>query len=145
MQRLKRYFLFLVVLLLPCCSKNKFDVRKAKELLISMGNLCCGGNTLRNREGVIVYMGDQIFGVKWNDWKVLFKENTTIFSPTEAFDTPRVYNLLTDPHERDNVLFPYTWVAEKALPQMIEHLASFKQYPPITPGTPDPYEPPNAQ
>ena len=95
-----------------------------------------------NREGVIVYMGDQIFGVKWGDWKVLFKENATIFSPTETFDTPRVYNLLNDPGERDNVLFPYTWVAEKAIPQMYEHLASFKTYPPIAPGTPDPYEPP---
>lgn len=96
-----------------------------------------------NREGVIVYMGDQIFGVKWGDWKVLFKENATIFSATETFDTPRVYNLLNDPGERDNVLFPYTWVAEKAIPQMYEHLASFKPYPPIAPGTPDPYEPPS--
>ncbi len=94
-----------------------------------------------NRDGVIVYMGDQIFGVKWQNWKVLFKENATIFSPTEAFDTPRVYNLLNDPHERDNVLFPYTWAVEKALPQMLEHLASFKTYPPIPPGTPDPYVP----
>ena len=86
-------------------------------------------------------MGDEIFGVKWQQWKVLFKENATVFSPTEAFDTPRVYNLLNDPHERDNVLFPHTWVAEKALPQMLEHLASFKTYPNIPPGTPDPYEP----
>jgi len=95
-----------------------------------------------NREGVIVYMGDQVFGVKWGDWKVLFQENATIFSPTEKFDTPRIYNLMNDPGERDNVLFPYTWVAEKALPQLYEHLASFKQYPPIAPGTPDPYMPP---
>ena len=95
-----------------------------------------------NRDGVIVYMGEQIFGVKWQDWKVLFKENATIFSPTESFDTPRVYNLLNDPGERDNVLFPYTWVAEKALPQLGEHLATFEQYPPIAPGTPDPYTPP---
>lgn len=96
-----------------------------------------------NRDGVIVYMGEQIFGVKWQDWKVLFKENATIFSPTETFDTPRVYNLLNDPGERDNVLFPYTWVAEKALPQLGEHLATFQKYPPIAPGTPDPYTPPS--
>ena len=101
-----------------------------------------GNQQNSNREGVIVYMGAQIFGVKWRDWKVLFQENETIFSPTTRFDTPRVYNLLNDPGERDNVLFPYTWVAEKALPQMLEHVASLKEYPPIPPGTPDPYTPP---
>lgn len=109
---------------------------------IDQSEFFLGNQMHSNREGVIVYMGDQIFGVKWQDWKVLFKENATVFSPTESFDTPRVYNLLNDPHERDNVLFPHTWVAEKALPQMLEHLASFKQYPPVPPGTPDPYEPP---
>lgn len=102
-----------------------------------------GNQENSNRDGVIVYMGEQIFGVKWQDWKVLFKENESVFSPTISNDTPRVYNLLNDPGERDNVLFPYTWVAEKALPQMIEHIASFEEYPPIPPGTPDPYEPPN--
>ncbi len=95
-----------------------------------------------NREGVIVYMGEQIFGVKWKDWKVLFKENTTAFGATESFDTPRVYNLLNDPHERESVLFPHTWAVEKALPQLQEHIATFEEYPPIPPGTPDPYEPP---
>jgi len=98
-----------------------------------------------NREGLIVYQGDKIYGVKWGDWKVLFKENDTIFSPTMTFDTPKVYNLLNDPGERENVLFPFTWVAEKALPQLTEHLASLKKYPPIAPGTPDPYVPPKPQ
>jgi arylsulfatase A-like enzyme len=98
-----------------------------------------------NREGLIVYQGEKIYGVKWGNWKVLFNENDTIFSPTRTFDTPRVYNLLNDPGERENVLFPYTWVAEKALPQLTEHLASLKKYPPIAPGTSDPYVPPKVQ
>jgi len=96
-----------------------------------------------NRDGVIVYQGKKIYGVKWKDWKVLFSENETIFSPTMNYDTPRVYNLLNDPGELENVLFPYTWVAEKALPQLTRHLATFKEYPAIPPGTPDPYIPPN--
>jgi len=54
-----------------------------------------------------------------------------------------MYNLLTDPGECENVLFPYTWVEEKAPPQLTEHAESFKDYPPIPPGTPDPYEPPS--
>ncbi|WP_299350572.1 arylsulfatase [uncultured Shimia sp.] len=110
---------------------------------IDQSALFLGNQDSSNREGVIVYMGSQIFGVKWNDWKVMFKENSGVFGATETFDTPRIYNLLNDPHERDNVLFPYTWVAERAMPQLYEHAASFKEHPPIPPGTPDPYVPAN--
>ena len=51
----------------------------------------------------------------------MFKEFDTIFSPTMTYDTPKIYNLLTDPGERENILFPYTWVPGKALPQLTEH------------------------
>lgn len=108
---------------------------------IDQSEFMLGKQTASNRHGVIVYQGSQVFGVKWGDWKVMFKENAGVFSKTETFDTPRVYNLLNDPGERDNVLFPYTWVAQKALPQLYEHVASFKQYPAIPPGTADPYLP----
>ncbi len=109
---------------------------------IDQSNFFLGRQPESNRDGLIVYQGDKIYGVKWGDWKVLFDENATIFSETKKYDTPKIYNLLNDPAERENVLFPYTWVAEKALPQLTEHLASFKRYPPIPPGTPDPYKPP---
>ncbi len=35
---------------------------------------------------------------------------------------PRLYNLLTDPQERENVLFPHTWVPKAALGQLGEHM-----------------------
>jgi arylsulfatase len=94
-----------------------------------------------NREGVIVYMGEKIFAVKWRNWKLHFKELDTIFSETRTYDTPRLYNLHTDPGERQNVLFPYTWVPRAALPQLEEHMISLKKHPPIKPGTLDPYQP----
>ena len=95
-----------------------------------------------NREGVIVYMGEEIFGVKWRNWKVNFKEQDTVFSETCSYGTPRVYNLLADPQESENVLFPHTWVPKVALGQLGVHLASLKKHPPIKPGTLDPYQPP---
>ncbi len=95
-----------------------------------------------NREGVIVYMGEEIFGVKWRNWKVNFKEQNTIFSETRTYGTPRVYNPLTDPRESENILFPNTWVPKVALGQLEEHIASLKAHPPIKPGTLDPYVPP---
>jgi arylsulfatase len=96
-----------------------------------------------NREGVIVYMGDEIFGVKWRNWKVNFKELETVYSETRSYGMPRVYDLLTDPRESQNVLFPNTWVPKAALGQLGEHVASLRANPPIKPGTVDPYEPPN--
>jgi len=72
---------------------------------------------------------------------VTFKEQNSVFSETYNFGTPRVYNLLTDPQERESVLFSHTWVPKAALNQLSEHLVSLKEAPPIKPGQPDPYEP----
>ena len=109
---------------------------------IDMADFFLGKQEKSSREGVIVYMGDEIFGVKWRDWKVNFKELETVFGETISYGMPRVYNLLTDPQERENVLFPNTWVPKAALGQLGEHVASLRANPPIKPGTPDPYEPP---
>ena len=87
-------------------------------------------------------MGDEIYGVKWRNWKVNFKELDTVFSETREYGMPRVHNLLTDPQESINVLFPHTWVPKAALGQLGAHVASLKAHPPIKPGTLDPYLPP---
>jgi arylsulfatase len=94
------------------------------------------------REGFIVYMGTEIFGVKWRNWKLHFKEQDAWSGVLRAYTMPRLYNLLSDPQERDNVLFPHTWVPKAALGQLVEHVASLRAYAPIPTGAPDPYEPP---
>lgn len=93
------------------------------------------------RDGFIVYMGAEIFGVKWRNWKVHFNEQDDWSDVKRMYTMPRVYNLLTDPQERDNVLFPNTWVLKAALGQLEEHVASLRAHPPIPTGAPDPYEP----
>ena len=95
-----------------------------------------------NRDGFVVYMGTEIFAVKWRNWKLHFKEAETVFSETREYETPRLYNLLIDPGETHNVLFPHTWVPRSALVQLEEHLATLREYPPIAPGALDPYQPP---
>jgi hypothetical protein len=54
---------------------------------------------------------------------------------------PRVYNLQKDLGETQNVLFPETWVPKAALGQLGQHIGSLRKFPPIKPGTPDPYQP----
>jgi len=94
-----------------------------------------------NREGLIVYMGNNVWGVKWRNWKVNLKEQQNILSETLDYGMPRVYNLIKDPGETQNVLFPETWVPKAALGQLGAHIVSLKKEPPIKPGTKDPYKP----
>jgi len=89
----------------------------------------------------MVYMGNDIFGVKWRDWKLHFKEQSTWNAVLRDYTVPRVYNLIKDPQEKDYVLFPHTWVPKAALPQLDEHVKSLKAYPPVPTGAPDPYAP----
>jgi arylsulfatase len=100
-----------------------------------------GKKSQSNREGLIVYMGNDVWGVKWRNWKINFKEQETVFSETLTYGMPRVYNLLKDPGETQNVLFPETWVPKAALGQLGKHIVSLKKNPPIKPGTKDPYIP----
>jgi arylsulfatase len=109
---------------------------------IDISGFLLGEKEKSGREGFIVYMGNDVFGVKWNDWKLHFKEQTGWNGVLREYTMPRVYNLINDPQERDNVLFPHTWVAKAALPQLEEHVLSLKKHPPIPAGTPDPYKPP---
>ena len=52
-----------------------------------------------------------------------------------------LYDLWNDPQEKNNVLFPHTWVPKAALPQLQKHIASLKKNPPIPTGAADPYHP----
>jgi len=104
-----------------------------------------GSQANSSREGIIVYMGNEVWGVKWHKWKLNFKEQETVFSETLSYGTPRVYNLRTDPGETQNMLFPHTWVPKAALGQLARHGASLRANPPIAPGTPDPYRPPGSE
>ncbi len=107
-----------------------------------MTDFLVGKQEQSGRDGFVVYMGKDIFGVKWKNWKLHFKEQEAWNSAMDTYTMPRVYNLFSDPQERDNVLFPNTWVPKAALPQLEEHVISLKTFPPVPTGAPDPYKPP---
>ncbi len=108
---------------------------------IDMSDFFLGNSEKSGRDGFIVYMGNDIFGVKWRNWKLHFKEQEGWNGVLNTYTMPRVYNLLTDPQERNNVLFPNTWVPKAALPQLQEHVLSLQKNPPIKAGQVDPYTP----
>ena len=108
---------------------------------IDMSDFFLGKTNKSGRDGFIVYMGKDIFGVKWRNWKLHFEEQDAWNSIKNTYTMPRVYNLYDDPQERNNVLFPHTWVPKAALKQLKEHIVSLKKNPPIPTGQIDPYEP----
>ena len=105
-----------------------------------------GKNEKSVREGFVVYVGEEIFGVKWRNWKMLTKayEDASGLNPKLSYGLPAFYNLYKDPEEK------HPWVPENAghfwvrwpmAKIMGEHLKSLQEEPPIKPGTPDPYVP----
>jgi arylsulfatase A-like enzyme len=97
-----------------------------------------------NRESVIIYVGNEIWGVKWRNWKMMTKEiDRGGGEPTRTYEVPLFYNLLLDPGEK----YPLQeaeknlWVRYPMSAALVKHLQSLQQEPPIKPGTPDPYVP----
>jgi len=96
------------------------------------------------RESVVVYVGEELYGVKWRDWKLMFKEIDTIADDaTRSYGVPLIYNLLLDPREEHPVLNapPNLWIRYPMGDVMLEHARSLQEEPPIPPLTPDPYTP----
>ena len=88
------------------------------------------------RESVMIYIGNDLFGVKWRNWKMLLKEidEESYAIRTNAY--PTFYNLLVDPKEEVPKLnyLSDTWV-DYPLYQVLEDFqASLEE----DPGTPDP-------
>jgi arylsulfatase len=109
---------------------------------VDQSDFLLGKQAESNREGFIVYMGTDIFGVKWRDWKLTFAEMDSALSDKRSYNFLKTYNLLTDPGETESRTVPDSWVAKAGLVQFAEHLKSLKENPPIPTGAPDPYEAP---
>jgi arylsulfatase len=112
---------------------------------VDQSDFFLGRTESSNREAVVVYVGTEIFGVKWRDWKMMTKEiDTGVGQATRAYGVPLFYNLLLDPKEENPILYAPEnfWVRYPAGQMLVDHTTSLAEEPPIPPGTPDPYRPP---
>ena len=96
-----------------------------------------------NREGFVVYVGGDVMAIKWRDWKMHFRtfEKGDFWGPVHRYPIPHLYNLVMDPKEEHNVMLQYSWTRWPIFEILNQHEASLERYPPIEPGTPDPYTP----
>jgi arylsulfatase len=97
-----------------------------------------------NREGFPVFVADRLEGVKWRNWKLVFyEEQRDWWSPPTKLGVPKAFDLITDPKEEYPATgLRHSWAAGPAMKLVGEFEQSLKKYPPIPPGTVDPYRPP---
>ena len=88
------------------------------------------------RESIVYYVGTEIYGAKWRNWKMLYKEIERIGEPVITNTPPTYYNLLKDPQEQVRLrhYIQDSWIATPFSRVLAEHRASLEK----DPGTPDP-------
>ena len=88
-----------------------------------------------NRDSVIIYVGNDLFGVKWRDWKMMMKTFSKGFGePVSNYSTPLFFDLLIDPkeeHPTDPRVVEDLWARFPITKSLSDHLASLKKEPPI--------------
>ena len=105
-----------------------------------------GDSAKSAREGFVIYVGEEIFGGKWRNWKMLTKEFEGGMGTGKilSYGVPRFINLYEDPAENYPITYrspQNMWVRFPITTMIAEHVQSLQVEPPVKPGTPDPYEP----
>ena len=108
---------------------------------VDQWNFLSGKQEASNREHVIVYVGNEIFGIKWRNYKMMSKEIDQAFAdPTRTYGVPLIYDLHTDPKEATPLTsnwYHSGWIRWPAGKYLTEHLATFQREAPIKPGAAD--------
>ncbi|NNC79051.1 MAG: arylsulfatase [Acidimicrobiales bacterium] len=103
-----------------------------------------GTSSKSGRESVLCFVGDKLHAVKWRDWKLHLIWQEYMLDPAVQLGVPRLFNLLEDPRERNDVFLPWnTWVRRPVLAAMADFWDSTEEHPLIATGTSDPYAPPS--
>jgi arylsulfatase len=97
-----------------------------------------------DRESVVIYVGNELCGVKWRNWKMMLKGLDDAVGEVKTYGIPRFYDLYVDPkeeHPLDTRIPEDLWVRFPMSQILLDHVVSLRKEPPIPPGTPDPYDP----
>jgi arylsulfatase len=90
-----------------------------------------GGVDESKREGYLYWMGPELYGAKWRNFKLILIDQRYMTSPQARLATPHLINLVTDPQEREPLPLPYlhTWTATHLNRLIAEFQASTQQEP----------------
>jgi arylsulfatase len=95
------------------------------------------------REWFPAFVGTDLYAMKWRNWKMHLIWQERMGDPPQKLALPRIFNLYITPQERPdeslNTDFKHAWVAQAMFKSLAPFQESLKKYPPIPPGTADPY------
>ena len=94
------------------------------------------------RDTILCFQGTRLQAIKWRQWKMHLFQQDDFYSTWTAYNMPHLHNLEWDPREEHQVDFPHAWVLQPMAAAAGAFLKSLAVEPPIKPGTPDPYAPP---
>jgi arylsulfatase len=91
-----------------------------------------------SRDGYIYWMGPEMYGVKWRNFKLALVVQTYSTDPVGKLSIPRIINLVTDPQEREPVSLPHlhSWTASHFNRLLADYRASLEREPLIPAGAP---------
>jgi len=97
-----------------------------------------GKNPTSAREGYIYWMGQEMYGAKWRNFKLVLVAQRYLTDVPAKLATPRLINLTIDPQEREVVALPHlhTWTVAHFNRLMGDFRASVEGEPLIPAGAP---------
>ena len=103
---------------------------------VDQADFLMGESEKSARESIVIYLVNELFGVKWRNWKMLLKDLDEQSYAVRTLAYPTFYNLLVDPKEEhpERNYGLDTWV-DYPLYQVLE---DFQESLEKDPGTPDP-------
>ncbi len=108
-----------------------------------------GGEEKSAREFFPIFLGNELYAMKWRNWKLHLIWQERMDDQPEKLTVPRLFDLYKSPQERPdeslNTFMTNAWVLHAMFKSLAPFQESLKKYPPILAGTRDPYVPPTAQ
>jgi arylsulfatase len=88
------------------------------------------------RDGYIYWMGHEMYGVKWRNFKLILVQQEHSTDPVRRLSSPYLINLVADPHEREPFNLPYlhSWTVAHFNRILGEFHASVQREPEIPAG-----------
>jgi len=86
------------------------------------------------RDGYVYWMGAEIYGVKWRDFKLVLVDQKRSTDPPRRLASPRLINLVVDPHEREPITLPHlhSWTVTH-FNRILGDFRASVQHEPLTP------------
>ena len=109
---------------------------------MDMTDFLLGDAQESGRNTVLCLQGNRLQAVKWRQWKANLFHQDDFYSTWTPLNMPLLHNLEWDPREEHQVDFAHGWVVHPMAAAAGAFLQTLAMEPPIKPGTPDPYTPP---